>query len=271
MKDRITPRPVDLFRSFKGVANILVKLRFGDVTLNISHASSQPLPCSVIYAVDMKAGHGVADEALQHVIEMVPPGLGCLVCKVYANESKFFVQQPCSREIVKRWHEQAPGHVAIGAEYHHCAGITRTDCVQRRRFYRRFTAGLGHFVVHGTIVRSLPWENWLLCREALFQDQSVRDPQYDPQTQSAWPRAFSRRTCVPVGNGTARRVTLLERPPEQLPRWRPRRSSDPHLNPERSPKMFPASDPWPAPRRQDRVATKISRCRASTIQRCPGG
>ena len=114
------------------VAQLLEAAGIVQVALHIGHGAGQALPGGLVDRIDAAFAGGVADEALQHVVQAVGPGGGVLLHHVHADDGEVLGQQAGVRQVVQRRHQQALGQVAAGAEDHHGAGAGRLGRAPRR-------------------------------------------------------------------------------------------------------------------------------------------
>src|SRR4029077_2675472 len=89
--------------------------------LHVAHAVAEPSPRGLIQLADLELA-AASDEALHGFGEAFSPVVRGLAGQVYADEPKAIGQLPAIDQVVERWHDQAFGQVAGGAEDHHGAG-----------------------------------------------------------------------------------------------------------------------------------------------------
>ncbi len=183
IEDDIAPRVMALFRLAQFAADRVIEFRLRQIAANIRHFLRKPLPHRF---VDAHAG-GLADKIFQHVVKTITPAFGGSFRQIDTDQREILRQHFRARQIIKCRHQQAPCHVAIGAEDHHHAGIGRAWLTRRGCDWH-----CGRLVgLHGAISARGRW---------------VLRPRHGRRNRSASPKVFSRRMCVPCASGSGRKV-----------------------------------------------------------------
>ena len=241
----------------------------GQIALHIGHRVGQPLPGRFVDLVDAEFRVGVADEALQHVVQScVAPALRRLVRREprrSARNSPAAVwcapgcraPAPPAAWSDRRWRRRSPWRRdRPGARLACAAPITGAGGVP---------IGWRHIAPRG-----LPAVGGSRRLRALG---SLASAALDMAAEAEAHRRqhLLARRCAPGASGSGRRARRPARRPAPLPRSPPRPSSGLRRNPRRSRRSFASSGSSASAAAPGRAARTRPRCRAARLRRCRPG
>src|SRR5262249_6412378 len=208
----------------RGIVQVVSELKIGtgivDVALDVRHRLRQSRPGDFIDLVQVELRRGVADEALQRLMETIAPILHGALRMIHADQRKILREDLGVCQIVERRHHQALGQIAGSAEDHHDTGVSRSELPRRRCCdpglacrQRRTDIEHGVILLHLTPPATFA---------ASVRDLLILGPRCDRRNLSASPTAAFLRTYAPGASGSGRRAPTTARRPVPPPRLPPR-------------------------------------------------
>src|SRR6185437_3569309 len=100
VEEHVTPGVMGLLYLSQRAADLFVQHGLSEIALQVGHLPREPLPCRIIYPVDVELRTGVAHEALEHGVKVIAPALSRPCRQVHTDQRKSLRQYVGTRKIV---------------------------------------------------------------------------------------------------------------------------------------------------------------------------